>query len=143
MLYVNKITLRPEKKSSRPHTQAGLESRGFGMLHCVEDKPLAKWQAQLARTQAELAQLGPMRPGSLSQQFKDPAAKTGAYWQLSYTHNMRSRSRYVRPAELARIKSLLANFKRFRALVDLCVDLSVKIADRQSELLRASVPDQS
>jgi hypothetical protein len=84
-----------------------------------------------------------MRPGSLSQQYKDPVAQTGAYWQLSYTHNMRSRSRYVRPAELPRIKSLLANFKRFRALVDSCVDLSVKIADCQTELLRASAPDRS
>jgi hypothetical protein len=109
----------------------------------VEDKQLAQWQAQLARTQAELAQLGPMRPGSLSQQYKDPVAQTGAYWQLSYTHNMRSRSRYVRPAELPRIKSLLANFKRFRALVDRCVDLSVKIADRQTELLRAAASDHS
>jgi hypothetical protein len=108
----------------------------------VEDKQLATWQAQLARTQTALAQLGPMRPGSLSQQYKDPVAQTGAYWQLSYTHNMRSRSRYVRPAELPRIKSLLANFKRFRALVDRCVDLSVKIADRHTELLRAAAPDQ-
>ena len=109
----------------------------------MEDKQLAQWQTQLARTQAALAQLGPMRPGSLSQQYKDPIAKSGAYWQLSYTHNMRSRSRYVRPAELPRIRSLLANFKRFRALVDRCVDLSVKIADRQTELLRASSSDQS
>ena len=106
-------------------------------------KRLAKWQAQLARTQAELAQLGPMRPGSLTQQFKDPAAKTGAYWQLSYTHNMRSRSRHVREDEVAQIRPLLANFKRFRALVDLCVDLSVKIADRQTELRRASPSDQT
>ena len=106
------------------------------MLHGVEDKPLAKWQAQLARTQAELAQLGPMRPGSLSQQFKDPAAKTGAYWQLSYTHKMRSRTRYVRPEEVTHLKPLLANFKRFRALVDRCVALSIQIADRQTELRR-------
>ena len=103
----------------------------------MEDKRIAKWQAQLARAQAELARLGPMRPGSLSQQFKDPAAKTGAYWQLSYTHNMRSRTRYVRPEEVPRLKPLLANFKRFRELVDRCVDLSVQIADRQTELRRA------
>ena len=128
---------------ARPHPPAGLPCRFAGKLPDVEDKQLAKWQAQLARTQAELAQLGPMRPGSLSQQYKDPVAQTGAYWQLSYTHNMRSRSRYVRPAELPRIKSLLTNFKRFRALVDRCVNLSVKIADRQTELLRASAPDQS
>ena len=108
----------------------------------MPNPPLARWQAQLAQTQADLVHLGPMRPGSLSRQYKDPVAKTGAYWQLSYTHNMRSRSRYVRPAELARIKTLLANFKRFRELVDRCVDLSVNIADRQTDLLRASASDQ-
>ena len=125
------------------HPKAGLPCRDFGNLRPVEDKQLAKWQAQLAKTQAELAQLGPMRPGSLSQQYKDPVAKTGAYWQLSYTRNMRSRSRYVRPAELPRIKSLLANFKRFRELVDRCVDLSVNVADRQTELLRADPQNEA
>lgn len=135
----------PHERKSPPlhsHYQAGLESPGFGTLHLVKDKPLAKWQAQLARTQAELAQLGPMRPGSLSEQYKDPAAKTGAYWQLSYTHKMRSRTRYVRPEEVKHLKPLLANFKRFRELVDRCVDLSVQIADRQAELRRAE-PAQS
>ena len=143
MLYVDHQMTPERKYFAPPHSPAGLPRRFAGKLPGVEDKPLAQWQAQLARTQAELAQLGPMRPGSLSQQYKDPVAQTGAYWQLSYTHNMRSRSRYVRPTELARIKSLLATFKRFRALVDRCVDLSVKIADRQSALLRASAPDQA
>ncbi len=64
--------------------------------------------------------------------------KTGAYWQLSFTHDMRSHSRHVRAEELAQVRPLLANFKRFRLLVDRCVDLSVKIADRQTELRRAS-----
>jgi len=109
----------------------------------VEDKQLMKWQSQLAQTQAELAALGPMRPGSLSQQYKDPTAKTGAYWQLSFTHKMRSRSRYVRPDELPKLKPLLANFKRFRELIDRWVDLSVQIADRQTKLLRAHVSDKS
>lgn len=104
----------------------------------MKDKQLAKWQAQLAQAQAEIARVGPMRPGSLSQQYKDPSHQTGAYWQLSYTHNMRSRSRYVRPEEVVLIKPLLVNFKRFRHLVDHCVDLSVKIADRQADLRRAS-----
>lgn len=104
----------------------------------MDDPQLRRWQAQLAEAKTQLAQLGPMRPGSLSQQYRDPAKKTGAYWQLSYTHNMRSRSRHVRAEELAHIKPLLASFKRFRLLVDRCVDLSVKIADRQTELRRAS-----
>lgn len=105
----------------------------------MPNPPLARWQVQLAQTQAELGQLGPMRPGSLSRQYKDPVAKTGAYWQLSYTHNMRSRTRYVRAPEVARLKPLLANFRRFRQLVDRCVDLSIKIADLQNELRRSAL----
>jgi len=102
----------------------------------MADAQLAKWQKQLALTQAALGEIGSMRPGTLTQQYKDPAAKTGAYWQLSYTHQMRSRTRYVRPDDLADLRPQLANFKRFRQLVDRCVDLSVKIADRQTELRR-------
>jgi hypothetical protein len=109
----------------------------------MDDPQLRRWQEQLAATKAQLAQLGPMRPGSLSRQYRDSATKAGAFWQLSYTHNMRSRSRHVRADELALIKPLLANFKRFRVLVDRWVDLSVKIADRQTALHRASPPDQT
>lgn len=102
----------------------------------MADTQLAKWRKQLALTQTALAQIGPMRPGTLTQQYKDPAAQIGAYWQLSYTHQMRSRTRYVRPSDLADLRPQLANFKRFRRLVDRCVDLSVKIADRQAALRR-------
>ncbi len=109
----------------------------------MDDLQIRRWQKQLAAAKAQLAGLGPMRPGSLSQQYRDPAAKAGAYWQLSYTRNMRSRSRHVRADEVAEIKPLLANFKRFRLLTDRCVDLSVKIADRQTELRRVAQPDQA
>jgi len=128
----------PHRKNLFRNTRAGLSPLPAGTSPRMDDKQLAQWHAQLESTRAELVQLGPMRPGSLSQQYKDPAAKTGAYWQLSYTHNMRSRTRYVRPDELAQLKPLLANFKRFRLLVDRLVDLSVNIADRQTELHRSS-----
>jgi len=32
-----------------------------------------------------------MRPGTLSKQYKDPAGKRGAYYQLSFTHKVKSR----------------------------------------------------
>ena len=122
---------------------AGLRCPGAKASPGMDDPQILKWQAQLAQAKAQLAQLGPMRPGSLSQQYRDPVKKTGAFWQLSYTHNMRSRSRHVRADELVATKPLLANFKRFRQLVDRCVDLSVKIADRQTELRRATPPNQA
>jgi hypothetical protein len=103
----------------------------------MDDPELLKWQAQLTEAIDQLAQLGPMRLGSLSQQYRNQAKRTGAFWQLRYTHNMRSRSRHPRAQELAHIKLFLANFKRFRELVG----LSVKVADRQTELMRADRPD--
>jgi hypothetical protein len=88
--------------------------------------PLARWQAQLVQTQTDLLYLGPMLPGSLSRQYKDPAAATGADGQLSYADHMRSRARYVRPEAVAPLQPLHANFRRFPGLVDRCVDLSLK-----------------
>jgi len=48
-------------------------------------------EKQIIRIQRTLATLGPMRPGTLNRQYKDPAKKQGGYWQISYTHKMRSR----------------------------------------------------
>lgn len=124
---------------SRP---AGQGHGVAGSSAAMADPQLTRWQTQLAQAQAGLAHLGPMRPGSLSRQYHNPAARSGAYWQLSYTHRMRSRTRYVRPEEVARLKPLLATFRRFRRLVERCVDLSVEIADRQTEL-RRSAPTKS
>ena len=87
MLFCDNQMLSFEKNLSRRHPQAGLPARFFGKLTHVEDKPLAKWQTQLARTQAELAQLGPMRPGSLSQQYKDSVEKTGSIRQAAASHD--------------------------------------------------------
>ena len=133
---VRKISLpRPS-----PPGGAGHRCRYAANLQPVEDKQLMKWQSQLAQAQAELAQVGPMRPGCLSQQYKDRAAKAGSYWQLSYTHKRRSHTKYVRPDELPQIKPQLANFKRFRELVDRCVELSLQIAERQTALRRTTPP---
>ena len=104
----------------------------------MQDKKIAAWQKQLDEAKASIQQLGPMRPGSLSQQFKRPGQKNGPYWQMSYTHHMRSHSRYARPEEVPELKQMIANIKRFRELVDRCVDLSVEIADRQFLLRRQS-----
>jgi len=133
----------PMNRRDRLFARAGLPRFCAKASPEMDDPLLIKWQAQLRDAKAKLAQLGPMRPGSLSQQYRDPATKAGAFWQLSYTHNMRSRSRHVRTDELTLIRPLVANFKRFRLLVDRCVDLSVKIADRQTELRRTALANEA
>ena len=70
--------------------------------------------------------LGPMRPGSLSRQFRDPETKKRPFYQISYTHKGRGRSEYVRPECLAQIRRETANFKQFRKLADQWVALSLE-----------------
>ena len=61
--------------------------------------------AQIRQTQQALAALGPMRPGPLSRQYRRPQQRHGAYYQLSYTFQMRSRTEYVRPQEVAQLQA--------------------------------------
>src|SRR5674476_1356410 len=39
---------------------------------------------------------GPMRLGSLPRKYKDPQTQAGAYWQITYTRRIKSRTEYVR-----------------------------------------------
>lgn len=73
-------------------------------------------EKRIQAIQSQLTQLGPMRPGCLSLQYRNPKAKTGANYQLSYTSQMRSRTDYI-PADLVpQIEQEIAEYKRFRAL---------------------------
>jgi hypothetical protein len=89
---------------------------------------LATLEKQIARIQRALAELGPMRPGALGHQYKDPKEKRGGYWQISYTHQMRSRSEYVRPEHLKAIRAELANFRKFRLLTERWIELSLELS---------------
>ena len=72
-----------------------------------------------------LLEIGPMRPGSLTRQYKDPKQRTGAYWQISYTRQMKSRTEYVRRASVKELRRQIATHKRFKRLVDQWIDLSI------------------
>jgi hypothetical protein len=87
-----------------------------------------KMSQQIERIKQELQQLGPMRPGSISRQYRDPKEKKRPFYQISYTHRMKSRSEYLRPENLAAIRRETANFKRFRKLVERWVDLALKLS---------------
>jgi hypothetical protein len=93
----------------------------------------------------QLAELGPMHPGSLSEQYnvcgksgcrcKDPKnpQKHGPYYQLSFTWRGKSRTRFVRAERLAGVREKIANYKRFRELTDEWVDLVVELEQQERE----------
>jgi hypothetical protein len=92
----------------------------------MSEKNLSQIEKRIEKIKEALVKIGPMRPGSLTRQYKDPKEKTGPYWQISYTRNMRSRTEYVRPDCVAEIRKEIAAYKRFRKLMDEWTDLSIE-----------------
>jgi hypothetical protein len=86
---------------------------------------LRRIEEQIAGVKRELRALGPMRPGSITRQYRRPKQRQRPFYQLSYTHRMRSRSEYVRPEHLAALRQETANFKRFKHLVARWVNLAL------------------
>jgi hypothetical protein len=96
-------------------------------------------QQRIRAIQGELAALGPIHPGSLSQQYnvcgnpdcrcKDPKRpqKHGPYYQLSYTWRGRSTTRFVRPPQVEAMRKKLAAYKRLRELTAAWVDAAMAL----------------
>jgi hypothetical protein len=97
-------------------------------------------EAQIRGIKARLQSLGPMRPGSLSRRYnvcgqagcrcKDPhhPRRHGPYYQLQYTHAGKKLTEFVRDQDLKAVQTQLANYKKFRRLVECWVDLAIRAA---------------
>jgi len=94
---------------------------------------ICRIEEKIARVRKELAELGPMRPGAVSRQYRNPKEKKRPFYQLSYTHRMKSRSEYVRPENLAAVRAETANFRKFKRLVDQWVDLALQLSQLKSK----------
>ena len=83
-------------------------------------------EKRIAAIQSEVSQLGPMRPGCLSRQYRNPKLKKGPYHQLSYTAQMKSRTEYIHPDLIPQIELELAEYRRYRELNQEWVELSIQ-----------------
>ena len=92
----------------------------------MSQKRMTQIERRIARIKEELQTMEPMRPGSLTRQYKDPENSTGAYWQISYTRQMKSRTEYVRREWVTEVRKQVATHKRFKRLIDQWVDLSIE-----------------
>ena len=100
-------------------------------------------EAQIRRIKQELVDLGPMRPGSLSEQYnvcgtpgcrcKDPKKpeKHGPYYHLNYTWRGKARTEFVKADAVAAVREQLLTYKRYRALCDEWVETSLELARLQ------------
>ena len=87
---------------------------------------LERIENRIERIKSELVKLGLMRPGSLTRQYKDPQQQTGAYYQLSYTLDMRSRTEYMRNRWVSDIRRQIKRYKRYKQLNAEWVSLSIE-----------------
>ena len=92
----------------------------------MSQKRIQQIERGIDRIKRALLEIGPMRPGSLTRQYKDPQHHTGAYWQISYTRRMKSRTEYVRREWVQEIRRQAATHKRFKRLVEQWIDLSIE-----------------
>jgi len=100
----------------------------------------SQWQQRIQQIKEKLGDLGDMRPGALGKQFnvcgkagcrcKDPHSpkKHGPYYQLSYTHQGKSTSEFVKKHAVAETRQQLRTYAKFKKLTDEWVALSIKLA---------------
>ena len=86
-------------------------------------KNVEKRMAELTR---QLMEIGDMRPGTLSVQYRKPDEKKSPFNQISYTHKGKSRSEYVRAENLPAVRREIKAYKRFKTLVEELVTLSIE-----------------
>jgi hypothetical protein len=102
----------------------------------MTNKRLTQINQRIEKIKTELAAIDPMRPGSLTRQFKDPKARTGAYYQLSFTLDMKSRTDYIPRPYLDQVRREVASYKRFRVLTAAWVALSIERSRLRIKLVR-------
>lgn len=89
-------------------------------------KQLKKIEDRIDKIKRELCEIGEMRPGSLTEQYKNTAKQTGAYYQLSYTLDMKSRTEYIRKENVGSIQRQIKSYKQFKKLIGEWVSLSIE-----------------
>jgi len=97
-------------------------------------------EAQIAKVKQQLAELGELRPGTLSRQYTvcgsagcrckaNPPQRHGPYYHLSYTRHGKGGTRLIKKADLRAIRIAVANYARLKRLVDRWIDLATELSD--------------
>ena len=96
-------------------------------------------QDRIHKIKQQIAALGDIRPGALSQQYNvcgnptcrckaTPPVKHGPYYQISFTWKGKSRSQFIRDDYAGEASRQLENYRQLRELIDEWVTLSVELS---------------
>ena len=97
---------------------------------------ISKLEEKLQSKHAALAAVGPMRPGSLTKQYRNPKEKSGAYYQLSYTRNSRSKSEHVWPEHVEMVRAEIKAYQKHKHLYGELIELAIELSKAKIERLR-------
>lgn len=101
---------------------------------------IRRCEREIQTIRQELLRLGPIHPGSISQQYHvcgtpscrchHPTAprKHGPYHKLTYVHRGKPVCRFVQAAHVEELRARLVAYKKFRTLMDRWVALSIQRA---------------
>lgn len=92
----------------------------------MNKEKLAQIEQRVAEIKRSIAEIGNMRPGSLSIQYRDPENQQGAFYQLSYTHNMKSKTEHIREEFVQDIRRQVDNYKKHKELNAEWIALSIE-----------------
>jgi hypothetical protein len=99
-------------------------------------KELSNIEKQIEAIKQEILEIGEMRPGSLSLQYKNPKEKTVSFYQLSYTYKMKSKTEYIRPQFVYEIKRQIENYKKFKKLTEKWIDLAIEFSKNKMDIVK-------
>ncbi|MFT4640446.1 MAG: hypothetical protein ACI8T1_003774 [Verrucomicrobiales bacterium] len=77
-----------------------------------------------------------LNSSTLSKQYRDRENENGVYYQLSYTHKMRSRTEHVRPEHLKELRAEITEYKKFKQWTGELIDLSIELSKWKITRLR-------
>ena len=94
---------------------------------------------RIQKIKQQIANLGDIRPGSLSQQYNvcgnptcrckaSPPVKHGPYFQISFTWKGKSTSQFVREDDVEAARLQLDNYRQLRELLDEWITLAVELS---------------
>lgn len=107
---------------------------------------LQQLEQQIAQIKRKLMVIGPLHPGSLSQQYnvcgkpgcrckaRPKPQRHGPYFKISYVFQGRFSSRFVSPEDVKAVRTELANYKQLRKLTQAWVGLSLQRAKEKRKL---------
>lgn len=97
-------------------------------------------EKQIAKIKEKISYIGDIRRGSLSEQYNvcgtagckckmSPPKKHGPYYQLSFTKNGRSRTKFVNRKDIKGVKMQVKNYSRLRKLITQWTELGTELSE--------------